>query len=71
MEPLKQNQFGGALGGPIRTNRDFFFGYYEGFRNRQGITQSATVPSDAQRTGDFSGLTDPQTGAARAADQLL
>ena len=28
----------------------------------QGITQSATVPSDAQRNGDFSGLRDPQTG---------
>ncbi len=63
VEPLKQNQFGGVLGGPIRPNRDFFFAYYEGFRNRQGITQRATVPSDAERTGDFSGLTDPQTGA--------
>jgi hypothetical protein len=62
VEPLKQNQFGATLGGPVRKNRDFFFAYYEGFRNRQGITQSATVPSDAQRTGDFSGLKDPQTG---------
>jgi hypothetical protein len=62
VEPLKQNQFGATLGGPVRANRDFFFGYYEGFRNRQGVTQSATVPSDAQRVGDFSGLTDPQTG---------
>ncbi len=62
VEPLKQNQFGATLGGPIRRNKDFFFGYYEGFRNRQGITQSATVPSDAERAGDFSGLTDPQTG---------
>ena len=62
VEPLKQNQFGATLGGPIRRNRDFIFGYYEGFRNRQGITQSATVPSDAERAGDFSGLRDPQTG---------
>lgn len=62
VEPLKQNQFGATVGAPIRRNKDFFFGYYEGFRNRQGITQSATVPSDAQRTGDFSGVTDPQTG---------
>lgn len=62
VEPLKQNQFGATLGGPIRKNKDFFFGYYEGFRNRQGITQSATVPSDAERTGDFSGVRDPQTG---------
>src|ERR1039457_7133278 len=62
VEPLKQNQFGAALGGPLRRNKDFVFGYYEGFRNVQGVTQSATVPSDAERAGDFSGLTDPQTG---------
>jgi hypothetical protein len=62
VEPLKQNQFGLTSGGPLRRNKDFLFGYYEGFRNLQGITQSATVPSDAQRTGDFSGLIDPQTG---------
>jgi hypothetical protein len=62
-EPLKQNQFGATLGGPIRRNRDFLFGYYEGFRNRQGVTQSTTVPSDAQRNGDFSGVRDPETGA--------
>lgn len=62
VEPLKQNQFGATIGGPIRKNKDFFFAYYEGFRNRQGVTQSATVPSDAQRNGDFSGMRDPQTG---------
>ena len=62
VEPLKQNQFGATLGGPIRRNRDFLFGYYEGFRNVQGVTQNATVPSDAERAGDFSGLKDPQTG---------
>ena len=63
VEPLKQNQFGGTVGGPVRKNRDFFFAFYEGFRNRQGITQAATVPTPAERAGDFSGLTDPQTGA--------
>jgi hypothetical protein len=62
VEPLKQNQFGATLGGPIRKNKDFFFGFYEGFRNVQGVTQSATVPSEAQRAGDFSGVKDPQTG---------
>jgi hypothetical protein len=63
VEPLKQNQFGGTVGGPVRKNRDFFFAYYEGFRNRQGITKAATVPTQAERNGDFSGLTDPETGA--------
>lgn len=61
-EPLKQNQFGATLGGPLRRNRSFLFGYYEGFRNREGVTRAATVPSDAQRRGDFSEMRDPQTG---------
>ena len=54
-EPLKQNQFGGTFGGPIRKDKTFFFAYYEGFRNRQGETDSSTVPSDAERTGRLFG----------------
>jgi hypothetical protein len=53
-EPLKQNQFGASLGGPVRKNKTFLFGFYEGFRNHQGETQSSTVPSVAERSGDFS-----------------
>jgi hypothetical protein len=59
VEPLKQNQFGATIGAPLKKNRLFVFGYYEGFRNRQGITQSSTVPTAAQRAGDFSGLASP------------
>ncbi len=55
-EPLKQNQFGATVGGPIRKDKTFFFGFYEGFRNRQGETALTTVPSVKQRTGDFSEL---------------
>jgi predicted heme/steroid binding protein len=55
-EPLKQNQFGATAGGPIKKNRAFIFGFYEGFRNRQGKTALTTVPSLKQRTGDFSEL---------------
>jgi hypothetical protein len=61
-EPLKQNQFGATLGGPIRKDKTFFFAFYEGFRNRQGKTAGSTVPSLKQRTGDFSELCDPTKG---------
>ena len=53
VEPLKQNQFGASLGGPILHGKTFFFGYYEGFRNRQGETDSSTVPSANERQGNF------------------
>jgi hypothetical protein len=59
VEPLRQNQFGGTLGGPVRRDRLFAFAYYEGFRNRQGVTRSGNVPTDAQRRGDFSGIGRP------------
>ena len=55
-EPLKQNQFGASIGAPIRKDKTFVFGFYEGFRNRQGETTLTTVPSLKQRTGDFSEL---------------
>ena len=58
-EPLKQNQFGGTIGGPIVKDKTFFFLFYEGFRNREGETQGSPVPSVKQRSGDFSELCDP------------
>ncbi|MBI1749926.1 MAG: TonB-dependent receptor, partial [Acidobacteria bacterium] len=54
------NQFGFAIGGPVRLpkydgrDRTFFFGNYEGFRQSQGRTVLATVPQPEQRVGDFS-----------------
>jgi hypothetical protein len=54
--PLRQNQFGATLGGPIVKDKLFFFGYYEGFRNLQGVTGLTTVPSLQERTGNFAEL---------------
>jgi len=51
-----RNQFGGTLGGPIRRDRTFFFGSYEGLRLRQAITQEATVPSRFQRVAVVADL---------------
>ncbi|MGB8479784.1 MAG: TonB-dependent receptor plug domain-containing protein [Acidobacteriaceae bacterium] len=56
-DPLKQNQFGGSVGGPILKNKLFYFGSYQGTRtstSSNGLIQF--VPTAAERTGDFSGL---------------
>jgi hypothetical protein len=66
--PFRWNQFGATLGGPIIKDRTFFFFSWESFRERKGITRTATVPSQAWLNGDFSSLLpgkeiiDPATG---------
>ena len=52
----KRNQYGASIGGPIRKNKTFYFGNYEGTRVRQGITKVATEPTTAMKNGDFSAL---------------
>ena len=64
---FKQNQFGGTIGGPIKKDKTFFFGSYEGRRIIQGIvSQPISVPTGAElNNGDFSangianGVVDP------------
>ena len=52
---FRQNQFGGTLGGPVKKDKVFFFGDYQGTRTTQGVdTGLISVPTLAQRNGDFS-----------------
>ena len=53
--PYDQNQFGGTIGAPIRHDKMFIFGDYQGTRLTQGVaTGRIPVPSTAEQTGDFS-----------------
>lgn len=47
---FQRNQFGGATGGSLRRDRVFFFGNYEGLRQRLGTTSIAIVPNATART---------------------
>src|SRR5437899_6101305 len=49
--PYRRNQFGGALGGPIKKDKTFFFGTYEGLRLGNGVNWSPQVPTDNTRNG--------------------
>ena len=70
---IKENQYGGAVGGPIKKDKAYFFGSYQGLRNRpQGVAQLTLVPSMAERSGNFTDLLpgtmlsnpiNPNTGA--------
>ncbi len=50
----RRNQFGGVLGGPVVTNRTFFFVDYQGQRQAIGRTVTSTVPTVLQRQGVFT-----------------
>lgn len=75
--PLKQNQFGGTIGGPVVKDKLFYFGSYQGTRqNTASFGQIAFVPTAAERTGDFSDLLpgtqliNPNTGVPYTNNQV-
>ena len=60
----RQNQFGGTVGGPIKKNKVFYFADYQGTRTNQGIdTGLISVPTLAERSGNFQGVSDALTGS--------
>ncbi len=68
-QPFKQNQFGASLGGPIKKDRLFLFGNYEGFRERLSETNVTLVPDACVRGGGLpnaSGVCTPVTGVSPA-----
>jgi Carboxypeptidase regulatory-like domain/TonB dependent receptor len=63
---FQQNQFGGTIGGPIKRDKLFFFADYQGTEIRSPFTFVSSVPTPAQRAGDFSApgnniIYDPNT----------
>ena len=52
--PLKTNNYGATVGGPVKRDKVFFFGSFEGYKRRQSLFTFFNVPDAALRAGDFS-----------------
>jgi hypothetical protein len=71
----RKNDYGGTFGGPVwipklynGRDKTFFFFSWEQYRQTQGSTIPSTVPTAAERSGDFSGLLGPSTGITNPCD---
>jgi hypothetical protein len=65
--PLKRNNFGGSVGGPVWRGHTFFFGSYEGLRQHQGILQNSQVITAANQTAIAANKANQPVAAALAA----
>ncbi|MEO7029950.1 MAG: carboxypeptidase-like regulatory domain-containing protein [Acidobacteriaceae bacterium] len=68
---FSQNQFGFTLGGPIKKNKTFLFGDYQGFRNTQAKTQLVTVPSALERSSSFTNFSQLLTQGTKTNTDAL
>jgi hypothetical protein len=65
-DTLKRNQFGGTAGGPVKSNKLFFFAGYQGTTTRQDPASTISfVPTPAMLTGDFTTISSPACNAGR------
>ncbi|HEY3841146.1 MAG TPA: carboxypeptidase-like regulatory domain-containing protein [Bryobacteraceae bacterium] len=69
--PFRRNQFGGALGGPLRKNRLFLFGNYEGFRQALALSSVAEVPDAQARQGFLPNASGVYTQVANLNPAML
>lgn len=69
-QPFHQNQYGLTLGGPIKSNKLFFFTGWEGYRSRQGNNWLGTVPLPEMYGGDFSNYRDASNAIVPIYDPL-
>ncbi len=64
--PFRQNQFGVSLGGPVKKDKLFIFGNYEGFRQSKALSNVTVVPDSEVRLGELpnakTGMYSPDTG---------
>ena len=69
--PYRRNQFGGSFGGPIRKDKTFFFGTYEGLRQGVGTIIAPQVPTAATRNGDLPlSIFDDKKGVPTSEEKL-
>jgi len=66
----RQNQFGATIGGPLRKDKTFIFGDYEGTRIRQATPWTATVPTALEQSSGFTNLSELLTQGGTQTDAL-
>ena len=69
--PFRRNQFGGAAGGPLKRNRVFLFGNYEGFRQRLAVSSVSAVPDQMARQGNLPNASGVETPVANLNPAML